>query len=234
MQHQCPANLGMLIFLSTCSLMSIGVSRQAIGVELGGTVWELRAFGRMERPARHGVMLRDSFEQRLQRRILVGPEYLALTPQSDECFCYYRIEGADDSAEYMLRLRLHEQGEPKTLTVGEPVAALLPGQVLRDGPPTSTAGKTAYQVRMVQEKKTARIRIQSICLPVEYRHHFERLELSDDAPAFGILDPAQVKRPEEVVGIVDDLGARRGKLDGQFQKIIRIQEVEWLGEKFTQ
>lgn len=172
----------------------------------------------------HSVMLRDSVTGDLRQRKLVGPVGLVLPSSGDSCLGCYRIEAAaTPAAAGRLQLTLPGGGNPVVVLVGPPRAALLPAQLLRDGPPAGEPGSVAYEERAIlQVEGGSGDRWASVCLPVEYRHHFERLTPPAGAAAFVLSKGIDPVAAGEIVGLVDDLGTSRIGFGDMQQTIARL------------
>lgn len=172
----------------------------------------------------HSVMLRDSVTGDLRQRKLVGPVGLVIPASGDSCLGCYRIEAAaTPAAAGRLRLTLPDGSEPVVVLVGPPRAALLPAQLLRNGPPAGEPGRVAYEERAILAVKGGPgDRWASVCLPVEYRHHFERLLPPADAAAFVLSKGINPAAAGEIVGLVDDLGTSRIGFGDTQQTIERV------------
>lgn len=189
--------------------------------------WQWRAITAPELAVSHSVLLQDSLGGDLRRRQLIGPTELLMSTTSDTCLCGYAFDPrpADQPAG---RIQLHLEGlsEPVTVVVGPPEAALLPAQLLRDGPPSGEPGQLVFERRKVLAVEQGQADdFAAVFLPVEYRHHFERLVPPEDATGFVVRQAAESARADRF-GIVDDLGTNKVTLDNAQRGIIPLEKFE--------
>jgi len=196
-----------------------------VAAETPDKSWHSRTIAAVEQQVTHSVLLQDRISGDLRRRKLIGPEGLLMPAAGAACLCRYQIEPtATDQPAGRLQLRLAGESEPVVVVVGPPRAALLPAQLLRDGPPAGEPGRIVYEQRKVLavERGTNR-EIASVCLPIEYRHHFERLLPGDRAAGFVVLQSASAAG-QDSFGIVDDLGTNKITLDAPQQGIVMVEQ----------
>ena len=133
------------------------------------------------------------------------------------------------------RIRLHLEGvaEPVTVVVGPPEAALLPAQLLRDGPPSGEPGQLVFERRKVLAVEQGQAGdLAAVFLPVEYRHHFERLLPPENQTGFVVRQKAEAAGKDRF-GIVDDLGTNKVILDNSQQGIILLEQFERKPSNFS-
>ena len=217
-------------FCRLAALVMAGGSWTAAGLVAADTPeksWHWRAIAMVEQPVTHSVLLQDTVSGDLRRRNLVGPEALVMVAAGDACLCQYPIDPvAVEQPAGRFRLRLRGRSEPVIVVVGPPCAALLPAQLLRDGPPAGEPGQLVYEQRKILAVASGQGGdLAAICLPVEYRHHFERLQPGDQAAAFAVRQPVEAAA-EGSYGIVDDLGTNRITLKKSRQGIIPVEQFE--------
>lgn len=189
--------------------------------------WQWRAITTSELAVAHSVLLEDALGGDLRRRQLTGPTELLMSTSSDACFCGYAFDPrpADEPAG---RIRLHLEGvaEPVTVVVGPPEAALLPAQLLRDGPPSGEPGQLVFERRKVLAVEQGQAGdLAAVFLPVEYRHHFERLLPPENATGF-VVSQAATTASASRFGIVDDLGTNKVTLDKAQRGILLLEKFE--------
>ncbi len=189
--------------------------------------WQWRAIVGVEQQVTHSVLLQDSISGDLRRRTLIGPEGLVMPATGDACLCRYQIDPvAEEQPAGRLQLQLAGASEPVVVVVGPPRAALLPAQLLRDGPPVGEAGRTVYEHRPVLAVERGQAGdFAAVCLPVEYRHHFERLQPGEDATGF-VVRQAAVAATEDSFGIVDDLGTNKITLGASRQGLYLLEQIK--------
>ena len=195
--------------------------------ETPGKTWQWRAIATSELAVAHSVLLQDSLGGDLRRRQLTGPSGLLMSTSSDACFCGYAFDPrpADEPAG---RIRLHLEGvaEPVTVVVGPPEAALLPAQLLRDGPPSGEPSQIVFERRKVLAVEQGQAGdLAAVFLPVEYRHHFERLLPPENQTGFVVRQKAEAASADRF-GIVDDLGTNKVTLHDSQQGIILVEQFE--------
>ena len=186
----------------------------------------------VEQSVTHSVMLRDSLQKLLRRRMVSGPRGLVTTADKDCCFCLYEfIKMSTDTDETvqgseMVTVRFKDQKETTVLSVGLPVATLLPGHLLREGSPKSMSSEVVYELRHVHHSSVDTVeKIWAICQPVEYRHHFERMLPSPNIGSFVILEARKPFDSGEMLGLVDDLGIHRGQLGDTCRQVEEIEVI---------
>lgn len=216
--------LGLGRLVTAVWLLGLGLIGQPVVADTLDNSWCWRTCRVVGDEVTHSVMLRDSVTGSLRQRKLAGPFGVALTASSDSCLTGYRIDAAVGTVPAgRLRLTLPGGGEPLVVLVGLPRAALLPAQLLRDGPPTGGLGNVVYEEReILTVENGVGDRWASICLPVEYRHHFERLRPPDDAAVFILSKAVKPAAAGEIVGLVDDLGTSQIRLGNSQQTVMKI------------
>lgn len=162
----------------------------------------------VKKPVEHSITLGDAQNGQLRTRSLVGPTQLGMSAVSDNCLVGYDLASPDETtSQYRIRVWLTQESKPIELVVGPVQSAFLPGKMLRDGPPEGADIKVVYEVREVLKgSDTTNIMAQKICLPVEYRHHFERLVPSSRATPYVYLEKKSHDQAETNRSIVDDFG----------------------------
>jgi len=214
--------------LLRAGLIVAGFAAATAAADFPNATARWRTCAEVDQPVTHSVMLRDHFSGDLRRRKLVGPEGVLVAAAGDACLCRYAIEPAPplDTPAGRLRLELPGAAAPLVVTVGPPRAALLPAQLLRDGPPMDDPGTVVFtEHRLLRIESGPDVAAVSVCLPVEYRHHFERLIPGDEAVGFIVHPVAAEPATGSSFGIVDDLGTNRLQLDRSLQPITSVTSV---------
>ena len=162
----------------------------------------------VKKPVAHSITLGDAQNGRLRTRSLIGPTQLGMSAVSDNCLVGYDLASPDQNTNrYRIKVWLTKESKPIELVVGPVQSAFLPGKILRDGPPEGDDIKVVYEVREVlKESDTNTFMAQKICLPVEYRHHFERSVPSSRARPYVYLEKTSKDQAETNRSIVDDFG----------------------------
>ena len=142
----------------------------------------------VKKPVEHSITLGNARTGRLRTQSLNGPTQLGLSVTSDNCLVGYALGSPDEtSSQYHVKVWLTKESSPVELTVGPVRSTFLPGKLLRDGPPEGDDIMVVYEVRDVfEESSKSNLRIKKICLPVEYRHHFERSVPPLDANSYAV------------------------------------------------
>lgn len=213
-----------------------------VAMVLGGICWlgtglvvadapeisqQWRAIATAELKVTHSVLLQDSIGGDLRRRQLIGPAGLLMSTTSDACLCAYVFDPRPTGQPAgRIRLQLEGVTEPVIVVVGLPDAALLPAQLLRNGPPSGEPGQLVYERRKVLAIEQGQVEdLAAVFLPVEYRHHFERLRPAENAAGFVVRQAAETATADSF-GIVDDLGTNKVVLDNAQSGIIRAEQFE--------
>ena len=162
----------------------------------------------VEKPVEHSITLGNAQSGRLRTRSLNGPTQLGLSVVSDNCLVGYALASSDETtSRYHIKVWLTKESVPIELVVGPARSAFLPGKLLGDGPPEGDDITVVYEVRDVFESPSkSNFGIKQICLPVEYRHHFERSVPPLDAKPYVYLEKKGIDQAEPKKSIVDDFG----------------------------
>lgn len=163
-----------------------------------------------ERPVDHAVMVRGPFQDAHDKVTVTGPVALVtIGPDAGSSFTAYRVARPTDA-----EARVVGVGDPnRPVRVGPAEFVLVPAKRLDDGPPVAGCPPAAYEVRAILEPDTIETpacagRPALVCLPVDYRHHFERVPVAD--PGRGLLlGPAGPANPAAAIAVVDDFGTNR-------------------------
>ncbi len=194
--------------------------------------WHWRAITTAELKVTHSVLLQDTIGGDLRRRQLIGPTGLLMSKTSDSCLCEYAFDPqpAEQPAGRM-QLQFAGAADPVIAVVGPPEATLLPAQLLRDGPPSGEPGQLVYERRKVLVVEQGQAEdLAAIFLPVEYRHHFERLRPAENAAGFVVRQAAQTATAD-AFGIVDDLGTNKVTLENVQRGTILLEQFKVIGPR---
>ncbi len=163
-----------------------------------------------QRPVDHAVMVRGPFQEAHEKLTVTGPVGLVtIGPDAGSAFTAYRIERPVDA-----EARVVNAGEPgRPVRIGPAEFVLVPAKRLDDGPPPAGDRPGAFEVRAILEPDAIDAaacagRPAFICLPVDYRHHFERVEVADPGRGL-VLGPARPANHGAAISIVDDFGTNR-------------------------
>jgi hypothetical protein len=162
----------------------------------------------VKKPVEHSITLGNARTGRLRTQSLNGPIQLGLSVASDNCLVGYALASPDETlARYHVKVWLTKESSPVELVVGPVQSTFLPGKLLRDGPPEGEDIVVVYEVRNVfEEPSKSDLGLKKICLPVEYRHHFERSVPPLGAKPYVYREKKGVNQGESNRSIVDDFG----------------------------
>ncbi len=185
-----------------------GIDVQAVASESTYAVAEVQL---VEKPVEHAVLLGNAQNGRLRKKMLTGPTELVVSVVNDNCLVGYSIASTEDVDEKQyVKVWIAEESNPIKLLVGVARVVLLPGKILKDGPPQGEDIIEVYEVRdVIEDASIHGKKIDKICLPVEYRHHFERSEPMLNAKAYVYLEEEISERISSEMSIVDDFGVHR-------------------------
>lgn len=184
---------------------------------LGATVERGVAFEEMynvvsvesvKKSVEHSITIGNARTGRLRTRSLNGPTQLGLSVVGDNCLVGYALASSDETtSRYHIKVWLTKESKPTELMVGPARSAFLPGKLLGDGPPEGEDITVVYEVRDVFEAPSrSNFEIKKICIPVEYRHHFERSVPPLGAHSYLYLEKKGTNQGESNRSIVDDFG----------------------------
>ncbi len=152
-----------------------------LGVARAADAWVWRDVT-AEAPIDHSVMVRGAFDDTHRKIRLAGP--VAVTARDADagpCFTVYAVANRGDEPERTAQVG--GGGEP--LRLDSPAFLLVPARRLRDSEQASEPPHGVYEARPVLDPPAA---IDGgpaaagppayLCLPVDYRHHFERVPVT--------------------------------------------------------
>ena len=162
----------------------------------------------VKKSVEHSITLGNARTGRLRTRSLNGPTQLGLSVVSDNCLVGYALASSDEkTSRYHIKVWLTKESKPTELMVGPARSAFLPGKLLGDGPPEGEDITVVYEVRDVFEAPSrSSFEIKKICIPVEYRHHFERSVPPAQANPYVYLEKKSDGQAETNRSVVDDFG----------------------------
>ena len=162
----------------------------------------------VEKSIEHSVTLGNTRDGLLRKKTLVGPTQLGVSVRNDNCLVGYEIASPDETTErYRIKVWITKESKPIELVVGPVETAFLPGKILQDGPPVGDESQVVYEVREVLEESGIRSSmVKKICLPIEYRHHFERKVPPPRANPYMYIEKKNDDYAESNKSIVDDFG----------------------------
>ena len=182
----------------------------------------------VKKPVEHSITLGSARTGRLRTRSLNGPTQLGLSVVSDNCLVGYALASSDETtSRYHIKVWLTKESIPVELVVGPARSAFLPGKLLGDGPPEGDDITVVYEVRDVFESPSkSNFGIKQICLPVEYRHHFERSVPPLDAKPYVYLEKKGIDQGG-ARSIVDDFGVHSLSCQASIEVIQSILKYEF-------
>lgn len=165
-------------------------------------------------PIDHAVMVRGPFADTHAKAHLVGPvAVVASGSGAGPCFTVYAATAGGDEPERTAWVGV----DAVPLRLGPPAFLLVPARRLRDGEPATEAPRGVYEARPVLDPPRAFAGAPAeagppthLCLPVDYRHHFERVPVEAADRGFVIFaarDAAvAATQAEAPVAVADDFG----------------------------
>lgn len=167
-----------------------------------------------ERPVDHAVMVRGPFASGHGKTTLVGPVGLVSVdeaPGAAPCFTAYRIVAPPDEP-----ARTVGVGAATRLRLGPAEFLLVPAKRLADGPAAAADTAAVYEVRPILDPPDAieglagaGRRPTHVGLPTDYRHHFERVPVTDPDRGLVVFAAAATDAAPAAIPIVDDFGTNR-------------------------
>jgi hypothetical protein len=188
-----------------CGVMIAG----AMGVVLASDTWAWRDVA-AEAPIDHAVMVRGPFDDAHRKMRVAGPVAVTASNQdAGPCFTVYAVTNLGD--EPQRTARVGAGGAP--LQLGSPAFVLVPARQLRDGERASEPPPGVYEVRPVLDPPPeidggpdAAGPPAYVCLPVDYRHHFERVPVAVADRGLVIFASRDVPPDIARVATADDFG----------------------------
>ena len=196
-----------IIFLYLGTSTTFAEARDSKGLEFE-EMYAVVGVVSVEKSVEHSVTLGNARNGLLRKQTLVGPMQLGVSVRNDNCLVGYEIASLDETTErYRIKVWITKESKPIELVVGPVEAALLPGKILQDGPPLGDETQLIYEVREVFEESGVRSSmVKKICLPIEYRHHFERKVPPSRANAYVYIEKKNDNYAESSKSVVDDFG----------------------------
>lgn len=165
-------------------------------------------------PVDHTVMIRGPFHEAHEKVSLTGPVALVAAGHGADagpCFTVYAVAATGAEPVRTVRAGPHDAA----FRLGPPAFLLVPAQRLTDGAPADSP-RVVYELRPILDPPAA-IEAQPatagppthLGLPVDYRHHFDRLPVADPGRGLVILDSRPVESTAAAVQVVDDFGLKR-------------------------
>jgi hypothetical protein len=203
-------------------LFTINLTRAHAGEHVSYSRWvELRS---TRSTIHHRVSLSDTFRERLSQPLLRGPKAIVYSPEVSTCLCKYDFtDPVDSKIAGTLRVRFLDSEETMDLSVGAACAALIPGHILRDGPPTGDDGTTVYEVRNIVPKTEGQESMLFLCLPIEYQHHDEHMIPKDNKRSLLVLQEEKRNDDATAFGLVDDFGTNGATPRKQYRQVLSVQ-----------
>lgn len=196
--------IGLIVFFAAVVL--------AMGDVLSADAWIWFDVAATE-PIDHAVMVRGSFDEAHRKLQLAGP--VAVTAAAEDagpCYSVYAATVRDD--EPPQAVRAGKMDEP--LRLGPPAFLLIPARRLQDGAPATEPPRGVYEIRPVLGPPAvlaggpeAAGPPAYIGLPVDYRHHFERVAAEAADRGLVIFSSRDLPQGGAPAAVADDLGIAR-------------------------
>ena len=215
--------IGLVIFIGVSGvLFTINLTRAHAGEYVSFSRWvELRS---SRSTIHHQVTLSDTFRERFSQPLLRGPKAIVYSPERSTCLIKYDFTNPVASGiAGTLHVRLPDSKKTMDLNVGAACAALIPGHILRDGPPTGDDGTTVYEVRKIVPKTTDQESMLFLCLPIEYRHHDEQASPDENSRSLLVLQEEKINADATAFGLVDDFGTNGATPRKKYHQVLLVQ-----------
>ena len=206
------ANMGRLRPRTCCRcgavLAAVVACVAGIGRGADGTIWlDVVAHA----PIDHAVTVRGPFDDSHRKVRLAGPVGVVASG-TDSCHAVYAVDAEAARAEPERRAAVGTAALPVRL--GPPAFLLVPARRLRDGEPASDAPAGVYEARPIIDPPDTidgapAGRPTLLCLPVDYRHHFERVPVADADRGLLLCVPRAAERTDASIRTADDFGLHR-------------------------
>ena len=193
-----------------CNAVLAAVVACAAGIAHGadGTIWlDVVA----QAPIEHGVTVRGPFDDSHRKVQLAGPVGVVAIG-SGSCHAVYAVDAEAARAEPERSAAVGTAAVPVRL--GPPAFLLVPARRLCDGEPATDAPAGVYEARPIIDPPAAidgapAGRPTHLCLPVDYRHHFERVPVADAHRGLLVCAPRAAERTDASIRTADDFGLHR-------------------------
>ena len=167
----------------------------------------------VEEPIDHAVMVCGPFDDAHRKVRLAGPVAVATSDgDAGPCFTVYAVTTRGD--EFPRRVRVGTHQTP--LAVGPPEFLLVPARRLQNGEQATEPPSGVYEIRPVLEPPAMLDggpenagRPAYLGLPVDYRHHFERIEVADADRGLVISSARDLAPGLKMAAAADDFGIAR-------------------------
>lgn len=184
----------------------------AAGVGLAADTWTWLDVA-AEAAIDHGVMVRGPFDDSHGKVRVEGP--VAVTspgPDAGPCYTVYAAMDQDEEPERTARVG---DGDVP-LRLGPPAFLLVPARRLRDGGTATEPPRGVYEARPILDPPAALDGGPAtagppayLCLPVDYRHHFERVPVETADRGLVIFAARELAPGAAPVAAADDFGIAR-------------------------
>ena len=167
-----------------------------------------------ESPIDHAVMVRGPFDDAHRKVQLAGPVGV-VAAGSDGFRAVYAI--VDPGAEPPRSVQVGANSTP--LRLGPPAFLLVPARRLREGATATDAPAGVHEARPIIDPPdavdgAAAGRPTLLCLPVDYRHHFERMPVTDAGRGLLVRGARPGERTDAPIDVADDFGLHRLSVRG--------------------
>ncbi|MFM7107339.1 MAG: hypothetical protein ACKOZU_01820 [Planctomycetaceae bacterium] len=164
-----------------------------------------------EAPIDHAVTIRGPFDDAHGKVQLVGPVGVAAS-DAGPCFTAYAVAARGDEPARMVPVG----AAAVPVRLGPPAFLLVPARRLRDGGPATDAPAGVYEARPILDPPEAVAGVPAtagrpthLCLPVDYRHHFEQVPVGDAGRGLLLCAARDADRADAPIDVADDFGLHR-------------------------
>lgn len=184
----------------------------ATGVGFGSESWTWRDVA-AETPIDHAVMVRGPFDDAHRKVRLAGPVAVTVSDEdAGPCFAVYTLKAQRDEPQRTAQVG----GGGMHLRLGPPVFLLVPARRLRNGEPAAKPPRGVYEIRPVLDPPAVLDAEPSaagppayIGLPVDYRHHYERVPAGAADHGLVVFAARDLPSGAAPVAVADDFGIAR-------------------------
>lgn len=187
--------------LATAVACAAGIARGADGM----TWLDVAA----DAPIDHAVTIRGPFDDAHRKVQLAGPAGVAAAGDGP-CHAVYAVAAPNAAPER--EAMVGPAAVPVRL--GSPAFLLVPARRLRAGGPASDAPAGVYEARPIIDPPDSidgapAGRPTHLCMPVDYRHHFEHEPVANADRGLLVCAPREADRSDRPIHAADDFGLHR-------------------------
>jgi len=192
-----------------CRLLGVAIACSAgIGRGDDGPTWlDVVADNSVD----HAVMIRGPFADMHEKVTLTGPVGF-VADGIDGGFAAYGVADSADRDERTARLG----ADRAEVRLGPVEFLVVPAKRLVEGAPARAAGRGVYEVRPILDAPDAIAGVPAaagrpthLCLPADYRHHFDRVPVEAADRGLVVCASQAIEKRPPAVRIADDFGLNR-------------------------